>query len=328
MIFKNKVIKANRTANEIKGDAAESQMAFYLKRYFGSSGDIHVINDVCISKDKEYAQIDHLVVTPFRTWIIESKSTSGRFVIDGGGQWVKKINGREFGMASPIQQAKLQSRILIEHLQKYDCRLLDYIPHLMIRIAVSADGIIEDYRDSRGDVIKADLLCDQIILQHESDARDEQYNITGENKGSSSELAKYILNADKICRNARDGVVVTKNVASTYFWLSVLYGISNLIEAKTNDWPEAYIRKNNPHLWIHDPVFKDEIERDMSETFGPRGLIRFYESMCVIDPDGNEKDYNCTTNLNKPLTEREKEIAEARAKVVLPKPTRPRYKKP
>lgn len=296
MIFKNKVIKANRTANEIKGDAAESQMAFYLKRYFGSSGDIHVINDVCISKDKEYAQIDHLVVTPFRTWIIESKSTSGRFVIDEGGQWVKKINGREFGMASPIQQAKLQSRILIEHLQKYDCRLLDYIPHLMIRIAVSADGIIEDYRDSRGDVIKADLLCDQIILQHESDAR--------------------------------DGVVVTKNVASTYFWLSVLYGISNLIEAETNDWPEAYIRKNNPHLWIHDPVFKDEIERDMSETFGPRGLIRFYESMCVIDPDGNEEDYYSTNNLNKPLTEREKEIAEARAKVVLPKPTRPRYKKP
>ena len=128
MIIKNKVIKENRSANEIKGDAAESQMAFYLKRYFGSSDDIHVINDVCISKDKEYAQIDHLVITPYRAWIIESKSTSGRFVIDNNGQWIKKINDREYGMASPIQQAKLQAKILQEHFKKYNRRLYIFVP--------------------------------------------------------------------------------------------------------------------------------------------------------------------------------------------------------
>lgn len=324
MIFKNKVIKANRTNNEIKGDAAESQMAFYFKRHFGSSGDIHVINDACISMNKEYAQIDHLVITPFRTWLIESKSTSGRFVIDEQGQWVKHINDREYGMASPIQQAKLQAKILQEHFKKYNRRLSNFVRDVMIRIAVSADGIIQDGRESRSDVIKADLICDQIIQIYERDAIEKKKSMYGVDAAISSELANYIFNADEICRHARDGIKLVPDTKPIFLYQKVAQGILNYIEAQESDYEATFYSKNNPHLWIHDPVFMGDIERDLGEYVSGVDLIRYHESMCAIAAQENH-----TILLNKFLEEREKEIAEARARVahLLPKPTRPRHRK-
>jgi hypothetical protein len=322
MIFKNKVIKANRTNNEIKGDAAESQMAFYLRRYFGSSGDIHVINDACISIDKEYAQIDHLVITPFRIWLIESKSTSGRFVIDEQGQWVKHINDREYGMASPIQQAKLQAKILQGHFKKYNRRLNIFVPDVMIRIAVSADGIIQDGRECRSDVIKADLLCDQIVQIYERDAIEKKKSMYGVDSAISSELANYIINADEICRHARDGLKLSPDTKPLFLYQKVAKGILNFIEAQESDYEAAFYIKNNPHLWIHDPVFMDDIARDLSEYVSGVELIRYHESMCAIAAQENH-----TIHLNKFLEDRAKLIAEARDKVVLPKPTRERHRK-
>ena len=67
-----------------------------------------------------------------------------------------------------------------------------------------------------------------------------------------------------------------------------------------------------------------DIERDLGEYVSGVDLIRYHESMCAIAAQENH-----TILLNKFLEEREKEIAEARARVahLLPKPTRPRHRK-
>ena len=61
MILKEKTYKKSRNPNEVRGDETESQMSFYLRRYFGDSSNIFVLNDVYLSVDNESAQIDHLV---------------------------------------------------------------------------------------------------------------------------------------------------------------------------------------------------------------------------------------------------------------------------
>lgn len=47
------------------GRAAEQQMAFYLKRYFGEMPDVHVLNNVYLEDDGDAAQADHVVIHEF-----------------------------------------------------------------------------------------------------------------------------------------------------------------------------------------------------------------------------------------------------------------------
>ena len=43
------------------GHEAEKQMAFYLKRSFQDSKDAHIISDLRLEMNRDFAQIDHLI---------------------------------------------------------------------------------------------------------------------------------------------------------------------------------------------------------------------------------------------------------------------------
>ena len=103
---------------ELSGRKAEEQMAFYLRRFFGSSADVDVLNYLRIDLNGEVAQMDHLVLHPFGLLIVESKSVSDGVQITDDGQWMRWFNRKPSGMASPITQAHLQGKLLKELLEK------------------------------------------------------------------------------------------------------------------------------------------------------------------------------------------------------------------
>jgi hypothetical protein len=149
---------------ELAGRKAEVQMAFYLRRFFGSSADVDVLNYLRIDLNGEVAQMDHLVLHPFGLLIVESKSVSNGVKIADDGQWMQYFNGRPSGMKSPITQAQLQGMLLKELLEKtvkqkgfFDNVRLDVL------VAISDSGTITWPKSgSLPEVCKADQVPDRI----------------------------------------------------------------------------------------------------------------------------------------------------------------------
>jgi hypothetical protein len=149
---------------ELSGRKAEEQMAFYLRRFFGSSTDVDVINYLRIDVNGEVAQMDHLVLHPFGLLIVESKSVSDGVQITDDGQWMRWFNRKPSGMASPITQAQLQGRLLKELLEKTVKQkgFFDQI-RLDVLVAISDGGTITWPKSGAlPEVCKADQVPDRV----------------------------------------------------------------------------------------------------------------------------------------------------------------------
>src|SRR4030095_9114063 len=101
----------------VAGRRAEEQMAHYLRRFFGSSIEVDVLNYLRIDLGGEVAQMDHLVLHPYGLLIVESKSVAGSVQIKEDGQWIRWFNKQPQGMRSPVTQAKMQAMLLKELLE-------------------------------------------------------------------------------------------------------------------------------------------------------------------------------------------------------------------
>ncbi|HRX83640.1 MAG TPA: NERD domain-containing protein [Phycisphaerae bacterium] len=173
MIAKAKTSQSTGKFGEA-GDAAERQMAYYLERDFGSSPNVQLFHDLRIEHKGHAAQIDHLIIHRYGMVIVESKSISGRVQINAHGEWIRFWGGgRKQGMASPIQQAKLQRDLLLDLLEDHAEQLLDKVLAglvqarfggcpFMLLVAISDHGIIERKGANPPEVMKADQICDRI----------------------------------------------------------------------------------------------------------------------------------------------------------------------
>jgi ssDNA-binding Zn-finger/Zn-ribbon topoisomerase 1 len=170
MILKEKQFITHTDRRLAAGDAAEKQMAFYLKREFGTAKDIWVINDLRIGHDGEFAQIDHLLVSQWGLFIIESKSVTGSVHINAHGEWAREYDGKLEGMPSPVLQAEAQGRVLKHILAANTSELLGTIAGLqkgfgycpvMVYAAISDSGIIHRGVDLPH-VMKADAVTPAI----------------------------------------------------------------------------------------------------------------------------------------------------------------------
>lgn len=173
MILKERKFKPQTDQLLKAGDEAEKQMAFYLKRAFGKTKDIFVLNDLRIVHEGDAAQIDHLLVTRYGLFIVESKSVHGTVAFNEHGEWMRVYgNGDKQGMPSPVKQAEEQGKIvrsfLISNREKLLGKVLfgmkqrgfSYCP-IKVRVAISDTGVIE-----RGckepNVQKAQVIADSI----------------------------------------------------------------------------------------------------------------------------------------------------------------------
>lgn len=155
------------TANDkyaAAGRKAEEKMAFYLKRFFQTADDIHVLNGIRLERDGDAAQMDHLLIHPFGLIIVESKSVAGKIQIKDDGQWLRWYGNESRGMASPITQARLQAEFLRAELGRATGRagLFKTIP-VELFVAISDDGVILWPKSGPLPVVcKADQVADKV----------------------------------------------------------------------------------------------------------------------------------------------------------------------
>lgn len=112
MILKEKQLINSQDPKIRAGEDAEKQMAFYLQRFFAKAKDCFVLNDLRIVHDGDAAQIDHLIVTKFGLFIIESKSVHGKIRINKQEEWSRQFNDSTQGMQSPVLQGEVQGKII------------------------------------------------------------------------------------------------------------------------------------------------------------------------------------------------------------------------
>ncbi|MDC7691079.1 nuclease-related domain-containing protein [Vogesella indigofera] len=164
MILKEKTFTEARDWKQAAGDAAEKEMAFYLRRYFGDDAEVYVLNDIRLEMDGDAAQMDHVLIHPAGLTIIESKSVAGKLQMKADGEWLRWYDDRSSGMASPIVQAKLQAEFLRKFLRRMakqpqviDALAIDFM------IAISSKGqFIAPKGDTVAEVCKADLVGERI----------------------------------------------------------------------------------------------------------------------------------------------------------------------
>lgn len=150
---------------QIAGRQAEEQMAFYLRRYFGESHDVYVINNLSLGRDGESLQIDHLVIHQNGLVIIESKSVAGQITITNDLQWIRRYEKFSTGMKSPVIQAEMQKMLLTSIVDEIKSEYGNdlQIGEIDILIAISDNGIINwpDQGKIEG-VYKAENICKKI----------------------------------------------------------------------------------------------------------------------------------------------------------------------
>lgn len=148
------------------GRAAEEQMAFYLKRFFGNDPDILVLNGIRLEADGDAAQVDHLLICPHGLVIVESKSVIGKIQIKDDGQWIRWFNGNQSkGMPSPLTQARLQERFFRSLLGRASTNpaAFESLP-IDLYVAISDSGVIVWPKAGVVEgVCKADQVADKVL---------------------------------------------------------------------------------------------------------------------------------------------------------------------
>lgn len=97
------------------GVLGEKNVAFELKN---SGIDMYILQDICLEHNGLTAQIDYLIVTRKRTYIIECKNLIGDIEINNGGDFIRtyQLKGRKIkeGIYSPITQNARHLQIIKE----------------------------------------------------------------------------------------------------------------------------------------------------------------------------------------------------------------------
>ncbi len=107
-----------RTQEEIAGRIAQDRMAYHLRRFFGKSEDIDVLNYLRVGSGTAVAHVDHLVLHPYGLLIVERENLVDRVQIKDDGQWLRWRNGAAAEMRSPITRAYLRALSLKAFLDK------------------------------------------------------------------------------------------------------------------------------------------------------------------------------------------------------------------
>ncbi|SME94985.1 nuclease-related domain-containing protein [Pseudogulbenkiania subflava] len=167
MILKDKAATEPKDKFQAAGDAAEREMAFYLKRYFSDDPDVFVLHDIRIEFNDDVAQMDHLVIHAAGMTIVETKSVAGRVQMKEDGQWLRWYGDRSSGMASPLIQAKLQMELLRKFLRA-NTRQPEAIDRLPIDflVAISSQGVyIPPKSNPPPEVCKTDLVGEKLRVK-------------------------------------------------------------------------------------------------------------------------------------------------------------------
>ncbi len=104
--------------DEIAQRIAQDRMAYHLRRYFGKSEEVDILNYLRVSSGSVITMIDHLVLHAFGLIVIERESLVESIQIKDDGQWLRVRQDGPEEMRSPITRAYLRALSLKAFLDK------------------------------------------------------------------------------------------------------------------------------------------------------------------------------------------------------------------
>lgn len=107
-----------RTQAEIAHRIAQDRMAYHLRRFFGKSEEVDVLNYLRIGPDEAITHVDHLLLHPFGLLVVDRDHAEGKVQIKDDGQWIRWRNDEPVEMRSPITRAYLRALSLKAFLDK------------------------------------------------------------------------------------------------------------------------------------------------------------------------------------------------------------------
>lgn len=105
--------------DEIAHRIAQDRMAYHLRRYFGKSEDVDVLNYLRVGSDTSVTQVDHLILHPYGLIIVERDNLQDRIQIKDDGQWLRWRGEQCVEIRSPITRAYLRALSLKAFLDKF-----------------------------------------------------------------------------------------------------------------------------------------------------------------------------------------------------------------
>ena len=110
-------------------------MAYYLAARFGGHPDLAIFNNLKVEYQGRTAQIDHLVLSRWSAYFIETKSVGHKININADGQWARVYGRKYIPMESPIEQSRRHEATLFDLLESRrdefmgkDSGAEDYLP--------------------------------------------------------------------------------------------------------------------------------------------------------------------------------------------------------
>lgn len=123
-----KKVKNEQTKREIKADISRLKNGFeaerangkVLDKYFGTSNKNLLIHDIRITAGGKSSQIDHILITPYEIFVLESKSSKKKVLIakDGKLSTQASENSKEYPLGNPVLQNKYHAKVLMLFLVK------------------------------------------------------------------------------------------------------------------------------------------------------------------------------------------------------------------
>lgn len=95
--------------DEIAHRIAQDRMAYHLRRYFGKSVEVDVLNYLRVSSGTVVTMVDHLVLHPYGLIVIERESLVEPIQIRDDGKWLRLRKEGPVEMRSPITRAYLRA---------------------------------------------------------------------------------------------------------------------------------------------------------------------------------------------------------------------------
>ena len=173
---------------------SDRQMPYYLRRFFGDSTDVDVLNQLRVSTGGVVTCIDHLLLHDHGLVVVDSRSVSGHLQVEEDGRWICLDGSQVRVIRSPVIQAYEQAVSLRAFLEK-KVRQKGFFERLALDVIVAVPDT--DAIQWRGNAAIPEI-CNADAVPRLVNGRIERYRSQGPGKGplvpeQRRRLAEFLL---------------------------------------------------------------------------------------------------------------------------------------
>ena len=107
----------------LQTNRGEGAVRLLLSKQFDSSS-YHLLNNVTLPVDDGTTQVDHILVSRFGLFVIETKHYTGRLFANSGASWTQVLFGKHYKFQNPVHQNAKHVRAVSSLLEFLDPALV------------------------------------------------------------------------------------------------------------------------------------------------------------------------------------------------------------